>query len=81
MPVARSVPDTDWHVEKLFAFARDAGATLLVATHSRYVVDLNRPPDDTNLYPGQDTTTLVPIDTSEKQPLYRGKVPDARAAN
>ena len=43
-PAARAVPDTDWHVEKLFAFARGAGATLVVATHSRYVVDLNRDP-------------------------------------
>ena len=39
---ARPVPDTDWHVEKLYAFARDAGATLMAATHSRFVVDLNR---------------------------------------
>ena len=43
-PAACAFPDTDWHVEKLFAFARDIGATLLVATHSRYVVDLNRNP-------------------------------------
>ena len=40
---------------------------MLVATHSRYVVDLNRPPDDTNLYPGQDTTGLCPVDTFHKE--------------
>jgi N-formylglutamate amidohydrolase len=38
---ARAVPDTDWHVERLYAFARSTGATLMWATHSRYVVDLN----------------------------------------
>lgn len=40
---ARSVPDTDWHIEKLYAFAREAGASILQAKWSRYVVDLNRP--------------------------------------
>jgi N-formylglutamate deformylase len=60
-PSARNVPDTDWHVSRLYAFARDLGASLLVPNHSRYVVDLNRPPDDTSLYPGQNTTGLCPV--------------------
>lgn len=71
MPIARTVPDTDWHLERLYDFADELGASVLVATHSRYVVDLNRPPDNANLYPGQDTTGLCPIDTFAKQPLYR----------
>ena len=49
---ARPVPDTDWHVEKLYAFARDAGATLMVATHSRIAADLNRDPSGAALYAG-----------------------------
>ena len=58
---ARRAPDTDWHVSRLYAFARDVlGASLLVPRYSRYVVDLNRPPDDTSLYPGQNTTGLCP---------------------
>ncbi|GAB1595356.1 N-formylglutamate deformylase [Lysobacter claricitrinus] len=58
---ARRAPDTDWHVSRLYAFARDRlGASLLVPRYSRYVVDLNRPPDDTSLYPGQNTTGLCP---------------------
>ena len=57
---ARRAPDTDWHVSKLYAFARDLGASVLVPEYSRYVVDLNRPPDDTSLYPGQNTTGLCP---------------------
>jgi N-formylglutamate deformylase len=60
-PGARSAPDTDWHVSRLYAFARELGGSVLVPTHSRYVVDLNRPPDDVSLYPGQNTTGLCPI--------------------
>jgi N-formylglutamate deformylase len=76
-PVALDLPDTDWHLERLYDFLEELGASVLVATHSRYVVDLNRPPDNANLYPGQDTTALVPIDTFHKEPLYRpGDEPD-----
>ena len=64
------LPDTDWHLERLYDFVDALDASVLVATHSRYVVDLNRPPDDENLYPGRDTTPLVPIDTFHKEPLY-----------
>jgi len=67
---ARQVPDTDWHLERLYDFADALGASVLVATHSRYVIDLNRPPDNQNLYPGQDTTALCPIDTFDKTPIY-----------
>ena len=70
-PAALAMPDTDWHLEKLYDFLEDIGASMLVATHSRYVVDLNRPPDNANLYPGQDTTPLVPIDTFHRKPLYK----------
>ena len=75
---ARQVPDTDWHMERLYAFAKDElGASILVATHSRYVVDLNRPPDGASLYPGQNVTGLCPVDTFDETPLYaRGDVPD-----
>jgi N-formylglutamate deformylase len=75
-PTARTVPDTDWHLERLHDFLDALGATVLVATHSRYVVDLNRPEDDANVYPGQDTTGLVPVDTFARQPLYAGPPPD-----
>jgi N-formylglutamate deformylase len=75
---ARLLADTDWHLERLYDFLEELGASVLVATHSRYVVDLNRPPDNANLYPGQDTTPLVPLDTFHRKPLYRrGKEPDA----
>jgi N-formylglutamate deformylase len=67
---ARALPDTDWHLERLYDFVNDLGASVLVATHSRYVVDLNRPPDNANLYPGQDTTGIVPLDTFHREPVY-----------
>ena len=69
-PEARQVPDTDWHLERLYGFARDLGASILVATHSRYVVDLNRPPDGASLYPGQSVTGLCPVDSFDDRPLY-----------
>jgi N-formylglutamate amidohydrolase len=76
-PVARTVPDTDWHVEKLFAFARVVGASLLVATHSRYAVDLNRDPTGAALYPGADNTELCPTRTFGNEALYiDGNGPD-----
>ncbi|WP_133477402.1 N-formylglutamate deformylase [Cognatilysobacter segetis] len=75
---ARAAPDTDWHVSRLYAFARDAlGASLLVPRYSRYVVDLNRPPDDTSLYPGQNTTGLCPARCFSGRDVYReGGAPD-----
>ena len=69
-PAARTLPDTDWHVEKLFGFARGLGVTVLVATHSRYVVDLNRDPGGRALYPGADNTELVPTRTFANEPIY-----------
>ena len=79
---ARQVPDTDWHLERLYGFARELGASIFVATHSRYVIDLNRPPDGASLYPGQSVTGLCPVDTFDDTPLYAaGDVPgDAEVA-
>ena len=75
-PVARLVEDTDWHVERLYDFAREAGAGWVQATLSRYVIDLNRPPDDASLYPGQTTTSLCPVETFQGEPLYAARGPD-----
>ena len=75
---ARAVPDTDWHVSRLYAFARELGASILVPRYSRYVVDLNRPPDDTSLYPGQNTTGLCPTRRFSGDPVYlAGQEPSA----
>ena len=75
-PAALALPDTDWHLERLYDFLDEIGASVLEATHSRYVIDLNRPPDDASLYPGRSTTGLVPIDTFAGEPVYRpGETP------
>ena len=75
---ALRTPDTDWHLDRLYSFAQALGASVLRANYARYVVDLNRPPDDANLYPGQNTTGLCPVDTFDSEPLYReGCTPDA----
>ncbi len=73
---ARRVPDTDWHVARLYAFARELGASVLVPMHSRYVIDLNRSEDDVSLYPGQNTTGLCPVVQFTGEPVYRdGEAP------
>ena len=72
---ARSLPDTDWHVARLYEFCRELGASLIVANFSRYVVDLNRPPTDEDLYPGQLSTGLCPERTFAGEPLYQGESP------
>lgn len=69
-PAAAALPDTDWFVDGLYAFATKLGASMLVATHARYVVDLNRPPDDTPLYTGH-TTGLLPKCCFDGQPVYQ----------
>jgi N-formylglutamate deformylase len=68
---ARPLPDTDWHVDRLYSFAVEAGATLLVATHSRYVVDLNRDPGGAILYPGADNTEICPLRTFADESIYQ----------
>lgn len=74
---ARKLPDTDWHVDRLYAFAHRLGAHMLIATTSRYVVDLNRSPDNSLLYPGKFTTSICPITTFDLAPIYRdGMAPD-----
>ena len=76
-PDARRVPDTDWHVARLYGFARELGASLIVPTFSRYVIDLNRGEDDVSLYPGQNTTGLCPVLRFSGDPVYLpGQEPD-----
>jgi N-formylglutamate amidohydrolase len=77
-PVAQTVPDTDWHVHLLYQFALEMGAGLMAATHSRYVVDLNRDPGDAALYPGADNTELCPTRSFANEEIYlAGQAPDA----
>lgn len=71
-PPARRSPDTDWHVGRLYAFARELGASVIRPFHSRYVVDLNRPSDGHALYPGRKETGLVPTVMFDSGAIYAG---------
>jgi N-formylglutamate deformylase len=68
---ASDVADTDWHLDTLYDFAKRAGASVLGARYSRYVIDLNRPSSGESLYPGQTTTGLCPTETFRGEPLYK----------
>jgi N-formylglutamate deformylase len=73
---ARGVPDTDWHVDRVYDFLGGLGAAIIQATHSRYVIDLNRPPDSAPLYPGAANTGLCPAEQFDGRPIYKaGETP------
>ena len=67
--------DTDWHIERLYA-GLVPEATTVRATFHRYVIDANRGPDDASLYPGQNTTGLVPVTDFDGEPIWNEE-PDA----
>ena len=69
-PCALARADTDWHLRELYGFLAEMGASTIAARWSRYVIDLNRPPEDSNLYPGLSTTGLCPVDTFGNEALY-----------
>ncbi len=74
---AQGLCDTDWHLPRLYEFADEVGASLLVANYSRFVIDLNRPPDDKPLY-NTATTGLWPETLFDGTPIFRpGKGPTA----
>lgn len=66
----RARRDADHHVDRLYAFAAELGATIIHSRISRTVIDLNRDPSGRSLYPGQATTGLCPETTFEGEPLY-----------
>ncbi|MCV0394822.1 MAG: N-formylglutamate deformylase [Rhizobiaceae bacterium] len=67
--------DTDWHVHELYADLLP-GATTVRATFHRYVIDANRDPSGQSLYPGQNTTGLVPLTDFDNQPIWKdGEAP------
>lgn len=65
----RLLADTDWHIHRLYDGLLP-GATTVRATFHRYVIDANRGPDDASLYPGQNTTGLVPLTDFDGEPIW-----------
>jgi N-formylglutamate deformylase len=79
VPAAKQLPDTDWHIDRLYGFAGVLGAHMLTPSYSRYVVDLNRAPDNASLYPGKFTTGICPTTLFDGAPLYQeGQAPDEK---
>ena len=75
---ALGTEDADWHLERLYDFARDLGASVIVPRYARYVIDLNRPPENAPMYAGANNTELCPTRFFSGEPLYRaGQLPDA----
>jgi N-formylglutamate deformylase len=75
---ALGLEDTDWHLHRLYDFLPAMGASVLRPNYSRYVIDLNRPPDDAPMYPGASNTELCPTRFFNGDALYKaGRAPDA----
>lgn len=65
----RALADTDWNIHKLYDGVLE-GATTVRATFHRYVIDANRDPSGQSLYPGQNTTGLVPLTDFDGAPIW-----------
>ncbi len=70
-PRALALEDTDWHLARLYDFLPIIGASTLHPQYSRYVIDLNRPPDDAPMYPGAANTELCPTHFFTGDRLYK----------
>ncbi|MEW4563201.1 N-formylglutamate deformylase [Bremerella sp. JC770] len=66
----KRLADTDWHIDRLYDGLLP-GATVVRANFHRYVVDANRSPCNESLYPGQNTTGLIPQTTFEGEPIWK----------
>ncbi|WPY96323.1 N-formylglutamate deformylase (plasmid) [Limimaricola variabilis] len=71
----RELRDTDWHIHRLYDGLLP-GATTVRATFHRYVIDANRDPSGQSLYPGRNTTGLVPLTDFDGEPIW-DDAPDA----
>jgi N-formylglutamate deformylase len=76
----KELSDTDWHIERLYKGLLP-GATIVRATYHRYVIDANRSPEDESLYPGQNTTGLVPTTDFDGAPIWKTEPNKAEIAD
>ncbi|MCH2204910.1 MAG: N-formylglutamate deformylase [Lentisphaerales bacterium] len=72
-----AVEDTDWYMDELYGFGRELGCAMLESLISRYVIDLNRSPQNENLYPGQTSSMLCPATSFTGESLYINKPPNS----
>lgn len=75
----RKLRDTDWHVDRLY---RDLlpNVTTVRATFHRYCIDANRDPTGKSLYPGQNTTGLVPFTDFDNRPIWQEEPDEGETA-
>lgn len=66
----QKLADTDWHIERLFADLLP-NTTSVQAKFHRYGIDANRDPLGESLYPGQNTTTLVPMSDFDSVDIWQ----------
>lgn len=68
---ASAVRDTDWYVPRLYEFVHELDASVLESHISRFVVDLNRDPEDRVLYQNYASTGVCPTHHFDGAPIYR----------
>ncbi|QCK15488.1 N-formylglutamate amidohydrolase [Mangrovivirga cuniculi] len=70
--------DTDWFVDRLYQFCHQEGIPMIIANYHRWVIDLNRNPENKSLYnDGRVITELCPTKTFNDESLYlEGNEPD-----
>jgi N-formylglutamate deformylase len=73
-----ALPNTDWHLDQLYDFLPQLGITVLQATHSRYVVDLNRALKEPLF--GNFWSSVVPQETAFGVPIYQ-TLPSSQAVS
>ncbi|MEM7598078.1 MAG: N-formylglutamate deformylase [Pseudomonadota bacterium] len=65
----RKLTDTDWHIDRLYEGLLPHVTTVKANFH-RYVIDANRDPTGKSLYPGQNTTMLIPLTDFDGAPIW-----------
>lgn len=66
------VDDTDFFVQDLYDFVSEMGITMIYAHYNRWVIDLNRSPENQALYnDGRIITSLTPTTDFFGNPIYK----------
>lgn len=68
---AKRLDDTDWFIPELYGFLKERDVSVIRAHYSRLLIDLNRPPDNSELYPGMTSTGLCPETLFNGNAVYR----------
>ena len=70
--LSEKLDDTDWFIHKLYGFATELGITMITANYSRWVVDLNRNPENKPLYnDGRVITDVVTVTDFNGNQIYK----------